>query len=269
MASRIIPATTDTILPPPPQPSPKREPQPSPQRAPVPARRNSPPLVQTARDASRISHVTFEERIIGDYKKTIDYSIWNVRGYSSPFGLITDLFYPGSGNTFADRAKRWWVEKCYLKYADIWDRLNMLLIVISFGILIAIKYWELTTSRESLSVSVDLFKPIDDDEIARRATLSAADVAKLQAVDDQKILEMVKADREFNNSAAISALHNIRVMSMALPLVIVCWEVFKRTTEHHRSAAAPPNSGHLSLSRAHTIQMLTRAATGLQLDESN
>ena len=261
MTSRIIPATSDTILP-------QQMPLPH-QRAPVSARRNSPPLVDTGRKESRLAHSTFEERVIDDYKKTIDYSIWNVRGYSSPLGLISDLFYPGSGNTIVDRTKRWWAEKCYLKYADIWDRLNMLLIVVSFGILIAIKYWELTTDRESLSVSVNLFKPVDDAEIARRETLPATEVANLQAADDQKILAMVKADRGFNSSTAISTLHNVRTMSMALPLVIICWEVFKRTTEHHQSVAATANSGHMSLSRAHTIHIISRATTGLQLDESN
>lgn len=214
-----------------------------------------------------LTHAQFEENVLEIYKTTIDYDLWNVRGYPYKSKLLVDLFIPNSGNTLLDRAKRWWDETCYIKYSGKLERFNIFIIILSFGILIATLYWLYTTERVQTLVSMKHFDLPSDAELKRRATLPEDEQIKIRLEEADARLAMIKSDKEFNMKPIIMTMQSIRTICMIIPSLIICWEVFKRTTNHHKSITdthktiISPRPSHVS-ERARTVLALSRLNTG-------
>jgi hypothetical protein len=168
-----------------------------------------------------------------------------------------------------DRAKRWWDEECYVKYSGYLERLNMFFIILSFAMVIALTYWLFTTERIQASVSTKYFEEPSQEELELRKGKSKDEQIELELQDARKRLEIMRADREFNNSPGVSVIQSIRTACMIVPSLILCWEIFKRTTVHAKEfieseARRSAQSGRPNLSRHGTISILAQMqATGL------
>jgi hypothetical protein len=142
------------------------------------------------------------QRIESEYRHTPAYEIKNsgISGYELSKALLT----PNSNNTISDRFFRLYRERMYITYNDRWDKLLLVVIVISFIVSMVV-----------------LFRSIN---------LNATQVYQFNNPEDAENEENKETLDAWNNTLNHTGWIFFRVLLAAFPVLISFWRLFKRTT---------------------------------------